>query len=320
MSGPPAAAPGPGPATTPGPFDAVAEDAVIVDRGYRHWDGQRRGRRAIRWAIVVDTLRRAFGLGRRARSKLMPWGLVAIAVMLAFVVTGLYVAAGLIAGGLPPELASQLPSHAELFGWYSAIVVVFVAVVGPSMLIPDRRNGTLALALSRPLTVADWIGAKAGAFLLVVGTILVLPQLVLWIGRAAVATDLLAYTREAGPVLWQVPVVALVTAVAQGALLGLVASIANRIGIAAVAFLGTWAALGPIASELSAIDLPGFRLLALGNLAEHTSVITNQVFGLPQGTTSLRSAGFDPWVSWVVLTLVAVVSGWVVVRRHADPT
>lgn len=294
------------------------DDAIVVDRGYRHWDGQRRGIGAIRWTIVVDTLRRALGLGRRARSKVMPWGLIVLAAMLAFVVTGLYVAAGTLAGGLPPEVLDQLPGHADLFGWYSAIVVVFVAVVGPGMLIPDRRHGTLALALSRPLVVTDWLGAKAIAFLLVVGSILVVPQLVLWIGRAAVATDVFTYLREAGPVLWQVVVVALVTVVAQGSLLAIVATFINRIGIAATAFLGTWAAVGPIIGELSRIDLPGARLLALANLSEHPGIIANQVFDQTQGVTSMRSAGFDPWTSWVVLVAFAVIAGALVVHRHRN--
>lgn len=307
-------------ATAPSPPAApsTSDEAIVVDRGYRHWEGDRRGIGAIRWAIVVDTLRRAFGLGRRARSKIMPWGLIAIAALLALVVTGLYVVAGLLAGGLPPELLDQLPGHSDLFGWYDPIVVVFVAVVGPQMLVPDRRHNTLALALSRPLTVVDWLGAKAAAFLLVVGSILVLPQLVLWIGRAAVATDMFGSLQESGAVLWQAPVVALATTVAMGSLLALVATFVNRIGIAAVAFLGTWGAIGPIAGELSAVDLPSFHLLALANLSEHPAIITSMVFGRTQGVTSMRSAGFEPWVSWLVIVVFAAIVAAVVTHRHRN--
>lgn len=294
----------------------MSNDAIIVDRGYRTWDGTRGGIRSIRWAITVDTLRRAFGLGRRARAKLFPWGLMALASLIALVVTGLYIAAGTVTGGLPPELLEQLPGHPELFGWYSAIALVFVAVVGPGMLIPDRRDGTLSLILSRPLTVMDYLWAKAFAFVLVVGSIQVVPQLVLWLGRAAVATDAIAYVRDAGQVLWQVPVVATATLLAQGAVLVLAATWINRTGIAAAAFLGTWAAAAPVMGELSRLDVAGFRFLALGNLSEHADVISRWVFDRPQGVTTMRSAGFDPWVSAAVLVVLVVVAGFAVVHRY----
>lgn len=294
----------------------MSADAIIVDRGYRNWDGHRQGLRAIRWSITVDALRRAFGLGRRARAKIFPWAMLGMASLIALVVTGLYVAAGVVAGGLPPELLAQLPGHADLFGWYSAIALVFVAAVGPGMLIPERRDGTLALILSRPLTVNDYLSAKALAFAIVVGSIQIVPQYVLWIGRATVATDALAYVRDAGPVLWQVPLVATATMLAQGAVMALVATWINRTGIAAAAFLGIWGAAAPIMGELSRLDLPGARFLALGNLSEHTAILSNWMFGQPQGVTTMRTAGFEPWMSVVVIVMLAGVAGVLCVRRY----
>lgn len=292
------------------------DDAIIVDRGYRTWEGERGGIGTIRWAITVDALRRAFGLGRRARAKIFPWSMLALASLIALVVTGLYVAAGVVAGGLPPELLEQLPGHAELFNWYSAIALVFVAAVGPGMLIPERRDGTLGLVLSRPLSVNDYLVAKGLAYVLVVGSIQVIPQLVLWIGRAAVATDALAYVREAGPILWQVPVVATATLLAQGTVMVVAATWINRPGIAAAAFLGVWAAIAPIMGELSTLDVPGVRFLALLNINEHADIVGNWVFGEPQGITSMRSAGFDPWLSAAIIVVLAAGAAVMVQRRY----
>ncbi len=292
------------------------DDAIIVDRGYRTWDGERGGIGTIRWAITVDALRRAFGLGRRARAKIFPWAMLALASLIALVVTGLYVAAGVVAGGLPPELLAELPGHAELFSWYSAIALVFVAAVGPGMLIPERRDGTLGLVLSRPLSVNDYLMAKGLAYVLVVGSIQVVPQLVLWIGRAAVATDALAYVSDAGPVLWQVPLVAMGTLLAQGAVMVVAATWINRPGIAAAAFLGVWAAIAPIMGELSLLDVPGARFLALLNINEHASIVGNWVFGEPQGITSMRSAGFAPWLSAVIIVVLATGAAVMVQRRY----
>lgn len=300
------------PPTSPGPSGGP-DEAVIVDRGYRHYDGERGGAGTIRWAVSVDALRRAFGLGRPARTKIFPWALLAIGVGLALVITGLYVAAGTI--GLPPEILPDLPGHRDLFTWYSAIALLFVAVVGPSFLIPDRRHGTLALTLSRPLRVGDYLRGKAVAFALVVLTIQLVPQLVLWIGRGVVADTPAEWWAESWPVLWQAPVVALATLLAQGALLALVSSWVNRIGMAAAAFLGTWTIVSDIFEGLSRLDLPGFRFLALLDLGEHPERVADWVFGLPS-ETRLAEAGFSPWASVVALVVLAGVAAALTVRRY----
>jgi ABC-2 type transport system permease protein len=303
------------PDTSGGPPAVATEGTVIVDRGYRHWDGERGGLRTIRWAVTVDALRRAFGLGRRARAKLFPWGLVAIGVVLALVITGLYVAAGTI--GLPPEILPELPGHRDLFSWFSAIALLFVAVVGPSFLVPDRRHGTLALTLSRPLGVVDYLRGKAAAFALVVLAIQLLPQLVLWIGRATVADSIGDWLAESWPVLWQAPVVAVVTLLAQGAVLALITSWVNRTGVAAAAFLGTWAVLAPILGELSRLELPGVRYLALLTLPEHPEVVADWVFGrVTPDAFATVDAGFGPVASLAAVVVLAVLAGVLTVRRY----
>ncbi len=296
------------PATT-----STVDEAVIVDRGYRHWDGERRGSRTIRWAISVDALRRAFGLGRRARTKIFPWGLLTIGIALGLVITGLYVAAGTI--GLPPEVLPELPGHRDLFSWYSAIALLFVAVVGPSFLVPDRRHGTLALTLSRPLGVGDYLRGKATAFALVVLAIQLVPQLVLWIGRGVVADTPATWLSESWPVLWQAPVVAVVTLLAQGSVLVLVTCWVNRTGVAAAAFLGTWTVAAAIFGELARLDLPGFRFLGLLDLPEHPEVVADWVFDRPP-STMLAEAGFSPWVSLVTVVVLAGLAGAVAVARY----
>lgn len=294
--------------------DGDADGTVIVDRGYRHVDGERLGSRAIRWAVSVDALRRAFGLGRRARAKIFPWGLLAAGVVLALVITGLYVAAGTI--GLPEEMMGSLPGHRELFTWFSAIALLFVAVVGPSFLVPDRRNGSLALSLSRPLDVTDYLRGKAVAFALVVLAIQLSPQLVLWIGRLAIADSAGAWLGETWPVLWQATTVAMVALLAQGALLALVTTWINRTGVAAAAFLGIWAVLAPILGELSRLDLPGARHLALLALPEHPEVVADAVFDVPSTGLAVADAGFGPWASVLAVAVLTTAAAVVVVRRY----
>ena len=54
---------------------------VIHDIGYRHYDGPRLGRGYLLRSLYVESLRGAYGLGRSAKSKVMPI-LLLVAVML----------------------------------------------------------------------------------------------------------------------------------------------------------------------------------------------------------------------------------------------
>src|SRR3954451_1090187 len=58
---------------------------ALHDIGYRHYDGPRLGTSYIRRSLFVETLRGTFGLGRSARSKVMPFVLLAVMVLPAVV-------------------------------------------------------------------------------------------------------------------------------------------------------------------------------------------------------------------------------------------
>ena len=62
-----------------------ARTGAIHDIGYRHYDGPRLGASYIRRSLFVETLRGAYGLGRSARSKVMPFLLLAVMVLPAVV-------------------------------------------------------------------------------------------------------------------------------------------------------------------------------------------------------------------------------------------
>jgi ABC-2 type transport system permease protein len=59
---------------------------AIHDIGYRHYEGPRLGAGYIRRSLFVETLRGAYGLGRSARSKVMPFLLLGVMVIPAVVV------------------------------------------------------------------------------------------------------------------------------------------------------------------------------------------------------------------------------------------
>ena len=82
---PPASEPGTREACMSEPSTSPTRTGAIHDIGYRHYDGPRLGASYIRRSLFVETLRGAYGLGRSARSKVMPFLLLAVMVLPAVV-------------------------------------------------------------------------------------------------------------------------------------------------------------------------------------------------------------------------------------------
>ncbi len=61
---------------------------AVYDRGYRPYEGSRGGRAAGRWALWRLTVRRALGLRRSWRQKVLPWTLLGLVTIPAAVDVG----------------------------------------------------------------------------------------------------------------------------------------------------------------------------------------------------------------------------------------
>ena len=110
----------------------------------------------IRRAIARDGIRRILGLRRKARRKILPWSLLVIGVVMAAVIIGLHFVAGSIAAGAE----EGLPTYPDLFDLYSWVALLFIAVTGTELLIPDRTQGVLSVYFSRPMRVGDYLTGK----------------------------------------------------------------------------------------------------------------------------------------------------------------
>ena len=104
-----------GAVTTPGPTGA------IHDIGYRHYDGPRLGPTYIARSLFVHSLRGAFGLGRSARTKVMPMLLFAVMILPALIIAA--VAIFTDADELPLEYTAYAVN-------LQIIVAIFVGVSG----------------------------------------------------------------------------------------------------------------------------------------------------------------------------------------------
>ncbi len=288
-------------------------DAVIYDRGYRAYEGDLAGRGGTRRAIVKDGIRRILGLRRKARRKFLPWGLLSIGLLMAAVLVGQLFLLGSLAGAI----AEGLPSYAELFDLYSRISLLFLAVTIPELLGPDRGHGVLSVYFSRPMTVADYLGSKAVAFLLMAGSIYIVPQMAYHLGAAALSDDgFLSYLGSNLDILWKVAVAALGFVLVHGGVLAVVSAYVDRTSFAAATFLAIIIAGGNLAGVVSRSSFPGARFASLLALDDHARYLRDWVFDRDLGRYWPERAGFEPWVSLVVILVVALAGSIWVYRRY----
>ncbi len=154
-------------------------DARILDRGYRRYDGPRLGARGAIGSLTRQSALRALGLRRTFWAKVFPLLSAVIAYLPATVFVG-------IAALFPDELLDPdavIPGYGEYYGFITAAIVVFVALVGPEVLCPDRKDGMLGLYLASPLTRDTYLLAKALAVVPVLAIVTVGPPLLLLVGR-----------------------------------------------------------------------------------------------------------------------------------------
>jgi hypothetical protein len=288
-------------------------DAVIYDRGYRAYDGELRGRWAVRRAIVRDGIRRILGIRRKARRKVIPWTLLAIGLLMAAVLVGQLFLFGSLAGAV----AEGLPSYAELFDLYSRIALLFLAITVPELLGPDRAQGVTSVYFSRPMSVGDYLGGKATAYLIAAGTIYLVPQTAFHLGAAALADEgFFGYLTSNLDVVWKVVAAALGFILVHGGVLAIVGSHVDRTSFAAATFLGILLAGGNLAGVVSQASFSGARYAALFALDDHPRYVRDWIFDRDLGRYWPERAGFDPWVSLTVIAVVAVTGSAWAYRRY----
>lgn len=288
-------------------------DAVIYDRGYKAYDGERLGRGATRRAIVKDGIRRILGIRRKARRKVLPWSLLAIGLLMAAVLVGQLFLLGSLAGAA----AEGLPSYPELFDLYSRIALLFLAITIPELLGPDRAQGVLSVYFSRPMSVADYLTGKVAAYVVMAAAIYLVPQTLFHLGAAALAENgFLSYLGANLDVLWKVSAAALGFILIHGGLLAVVGAYVDRTSFAAATFLGILLAGGNLAGVISEAAFPGARFASLLALDDHPRYVRDWIFDSDLGSYWPERAGFDPWVSLAVIVVVAVAGSAWVYRRY----
>ncbi len=247
-----------------------ATSGAVYDRGYRPYEGTLGGRRASAAALYRTSLRRAIGIRRPWRQKVAPAILVAIAALPAVINVGV----GYLTRDTPAE-GFEFITYREYVGVSSALLL-FVALVAPDIVCPDRRQRVLPLIFARPLTGRDYVLAKVGAIFTCVFAFSFLPQVVLYVGQMLVSDGALDYLTNHLAVLWQVPVAVAVLALFY-ALLGVaVASLTGRRIVAGATLLG----ITLVTSAVAGILVEANRVGGANDPGSHPAVLIN-ILALP---------------------------------------
>ena len=296
---------------------------AVYDRGYRPYEGERGGRGASRAALVRLSIRRALGLRRSWRQKILPWSLLAIATIPAVINVGVkYITRN------TPAADVDVITFRDYVG-VSTTLLLFIAVTAPDMVCPDRRNRVLPLIFSRPLTGNDYILAKVGALTAILFGFGFLPQVVLFVSQMLVVEEgALDFLKENAEVLWQVPVaIALFSLYWATLALALSATTTRRI-VGGVALLATVFVSGTVSSILvsaGGADVENLfengSLWGLLNVLEIPLRITDLVFLGHVDPTSLvgGAEGAGLGVIIVYLAVVAGSLGYLVHRYRGIP-
>jgi len=206
---------------------------AVYDRGYRPYEGARGQRGAATFALYKASLRRALGIRRSWRQKVAPFVLLGIVTIPAIVNVGI----GYVTRDRFISERIDIITYRDYVGVSSALLL-FVALVAPDVVCPDRRQHVLPLLFARPLTGVDYVLAKVAAITTILFAFSFLPQVVLFVGNMLVSDSALDYFTGHLDVLWKVPVAVLLLAVYY-AVIGLaIASLTDRRIVAGAAVIG----------------------------------------------------------------------------------
>ncbi|MFI8511510.1 ABC transporter permease [Streptomyces sp. NPDC085460] len=165
--------------STPAP-EAAPDTTRIHNIGYRSYDGPRLGRSYARRSLFSQSLRGAYGLGRSAKSKVLPMLLFAVMCAPALIIVA--IAVYLKSDELPMQ-------YTEYAIYLQLVIAVFLAAQAPQSVSRDLRFRTVPLYFSRPIERVDYVLAKYGAMASALFILTLTPLLIMWIGSMLAKMD-----------------------------------------------------------------------------------------------------------------------------------
>jgi ABC-2 type transport system permease protein len=203
--------------------------------------------------------------------------------------------------------SAEVLQYWEFFSVSWLILGVFVATIAPEMLCGDRREKTLILYFSRPITRLDYLLSKLLATGLLTLTITLVPLAIFWLGRQLLDDSPVSAMKDNLSDLWKIVVVSVVVSAYLGAL-GLVVSAftgrkAIAVGVIIVAFLFASALAGVLQESVGSDDQQ--KWFSLISPAQTIDDFSGRVFGHVQIDTTFG----EPLSAWTYgVAMLAIVA------------
>ncbi|KPC65492.1 ABC transporter permease subunit [Streptomyces chattanoogensis] len=185
------------------PVSAAPGGASIHNIGYRHYDGPRLGRAYARRSLFSQSLRGAYGLGRSAKSKVLPMLLLAVMCLPAAI---------MVAVAVVTKAGSLQVGYTRYAIYLQAVIGLYLAAQAPQSVSRDLRFKSVPLYFSRPIERADYVAAKFAAMASALFILTAAPLLVLYTGALLAKMDFLEQTKGLGQGLVSVALLSLVFA------------------------------------------------------------------------------------------------------------
>jgi ABC-2 type transport system permease protein len=317
-SGIPAEAGVPSPAGVPVVAGAqpTAETGSIYDIGYRKYDGPRLGRAHAIRSLFSQSLRSSFGIGRGSRAKVAPITLgfivciPAVAIIAAQALLRQFPGGGALQGQLP----IRYDTYASTIGIF---VILFCAAQAPDLFGRDQRHSLLALYFSRALRREDYVLARIAGFVVAVFILQLVPQALLFLGQALLATDVVKGMADDLPRMAAVVAQAVLTAGLLGGLAMAISAFTPRRAYAVAGIIALF-----IIPNIVASIVVGLGSAEIGSwlvLLSPTSVLdgTNAIlFDTARSSQFQDSIVFIPDIAYVVAAAVGIVGSIAIAIRR----
>jgi ABC-2 type transport system permease protein len=282
-----------------------AGHGAVYDRGYRPYEGPRGERGAATFALYKASIRRALGLRRPWRQKVAPFVLLAVVTVPAIVNVGVgYVTRDRVVNRI------EIVNYRDYVGVSSALLL-FVAIVAPDVMCPDRRQHVLPLMFARPLTGVDYVIAKVGAIASILVAFSLLPQIVLFVGNMLVSDSALDYFKGHLDIVWKVPVAVLLLSVYYAVVGVAIASLTDRRIVAGACVIGLFLVTS-IAAGILVGDFrrDGGSLAAVLNILALPLYLRDVVFLGQVGRRSPLNGVDNGAIVAAAVYVTVLVTGW----------
>ncbi|WP_267243516.1 ABC transporter permease [Streptomyces sp. PR69] len=283
----------------------------IHNIGYRNYEGPRLGRAYARRSLYSQSLRGAYGLGRSAKSKVLPMILFGVMCLPAAIIVAVAVATDL------DDLPVDYTRYAIVM---QAVIGLYLAAQAPQTVSRDLRFKTVPLYFSRPIERVDYVLAKYGAMATALFILTGAPLLILYLGSLLAKMDLSEQTLELGQGLVSVGLLSLLF----GGIGLVMAALTPRRGFGVAAVIATLTITYGAVSTVQAIALETGSTNAvqwLGLFSPITlidgvqSAFLGAATAFPGGSSAAPGAGAGVVYLLVVLALIAGSYG-ILMRRY----